>query len=497
MPKSLVLITVDCLRSDHVGFMGYGHPTTPFLDSLAAQSLIFENGIVAGVPTFYSLPGLLASRHPLKFGRDVVGLSEVEVTLASALKNAGYATAAFTAGNPYLAPRFGYDLGFDTYRDFLELKPASTNGLGSNSAAQGLLRRLNQATERICRRVPSLGPIYDELYFQYCQRLAPRTTESLDSLRRYPAADVLVDQAKAWLASVVGAPFFLWLHFMDPHGPYYPKEEALRAIGHAEITPQRARYLNGIWTRWVGTGRFHRYHQEIVPLYDAGIRWVDQQVACLVDALKQLQLWDNSVLAFTADHGEEFLEHGIGGHAPWTMKEELIHVPLFLRSSSVKPERLKSPISHVDVAPTLLSMMNIPIPVGFEGTSRWQASQLAEEWDEPAIVDSTECINPNRPETRLAARVLCVREKRFKLILRLGSNQEELFDLDADPGEQHPVPVRAEDRTCRKLLQHARSHLAKMQSGDPRLRLQARLNELRLQLQTSVETIGEQTSNAV
>src|SRR5208337_2331231 len=283
---------------------GYGHPTTPFLDSLAAQSLVFENGIVAGVPTFYSLPALLASRHAFKYGRDVVGLCEADVTLASALKNAGYATAAFTAGNPYLAPRFGYNLGFDTFHDFLELEPAPTNGLGSNSAGQSLLGRLNQVTERICRRLPSLGPIYDELYFQYCQHLATRATESLDSLRRYPAADVLVDQAKTWLASLGRAPFFLWLHFMDPHGPYYPKKEALRAIGHAEITPQRARYLNGLWTRGLGTARSHRYWQDIVPLYDAGIRWVDQQVAGLVDALKQLQLWDNSVLAFTADHGE-------------------------------------------------------------------------------------------------------------------------------------------------------------------------------------------------
>ena len=89
MSKSLVLITVDCLRSDHVGFMGYDQPTTPFLDSLASQSVVFQNAIVGGVPTYYSLPALLASRHPLDFGRDVVGLSDADVTLASTLKRAG------------------------------------------------------------------------------------------------------------------------------------------------------------------------------------------------------------------------------------------------------------------------------------------------------------------------------------------------------------------------------------------------------------------------
>lgn len=497
MSNSLVLITVDCLRFDHVGFMGYGHSTTPFLDSLASESIVFQNAIVGGVPTYYSLPALLASRHPLKFGRDVVGLSEAEVTLASALKSAGHVTASFTAGNPYISPRFGYNLGFDIFRDYLDLQPAAPNGSSDSSAVRAMFRRLNQATERISGRVSSLGRVYEELYFQYCQRLSAPAVESLDSLRMFPAADVLVDQAKAWLGSVATAPFFLWLHFMDPHGPYYPNEEGLRAIGHPKIAPRRARYLNAAWTRSLGPARFQRYRQEIVPLYDACIRSVDQQVGRLVEALKGLQLWDNVVLAITADHGEEFLEHGARFHAPWTMKEELIHVPLLVRSPTAKPVRPNSPISLVDVAPTLLSAVDRPVPAGFQGTSRWQAVRLGEEWDEPAIVDSTECINPNRPETRLAPRVLCVREKRFKLILRMGSDKEELFDLEADPGERNPLPVGTENGARRRLLQYARRHLAAMESGDPQPRLRARLNELRFQIETGAGPREKQLSNAV
>src|SRR5438270_8940732 len=118
--RSVVLITVDCLRADHVGFMGYQWPTTPFLDGLAAESLVFPRAIVAGAPTYYSLPALLASRYPLAFGRDVLGLAPDEASLVTALKRAGYATAAFIAANPYISSRFGYDQGFDTFRDFLE-----------------------------------------------------------------------------------------------------------------------------------------------------------------------------------------------------------------------------------------------------------------------------------------------------------------------------------------------------------------------------------------
>src|SRR5712672_944727 len=103
--KSIVLITVDCLRADHVGFMGYQRPTTPFLDSLARESFVFSNAIVAGAPTYYSLPAILASRYPLALGRDVLGLAPEELSLTSVLKQAGYATASFSADNPFISSR--------------------------------------------------------------------------------------------------------------------------------------------------------------------------------------------------------------------------------------------------------------------------------------------------------------------------------------------------------------------------------------------------------
>jgi len=106
--KSIVLVTVDCLRADHVGFMGYGRPVTPFLDALAGESFVFPTAIVAGAPTFYSFPAILASRYPLGLGRDILGLGPDELTLASVLQHAGYGTAAFIAANPYISSRFGY-----------------------------------------------------------------------------------------------------------------------------------------------------------------------------------------------------------------------------------------------------------------------------------------------------------------------------------------------------------------------------------------------------
>src|SRR5262245_3748671 len=132
---SLILITVDCLRADHVGFLGYKRPTTPFLDLLAQKSLTFSNAIVAGAPTYYSFPAIMASRYPLRLGRDVVGLAPDEPTIASTLNQLGYTTAAFVAGNPYLSRPFGYHIGFDTFRDFLE------GDIGSTLEISDLVRR--------------------------------------------------------------------------------------------------------------------------------------------------------------------------------------------------------------------------------------------------------------------------------------------------------------------------------------------------------------------
>jgi arylsulfatase A-like enzyme len=486
MSKSLVLITVDCLRADHVGFMGYGIPTTPFLDTLAGGSLVFENAIVGGVPTYYSFPAVLASRHPLSYGRDVVGLSSGEETIASVLRQGGYATAAFTAGNPYLTPRFGYDLGFDGFEDFLQEELAIMSRARSRgSNGDGVITRLNQGIERTCHKV-GLGKIYDELYFQYCQRLSAPAVETIDALRAFPSADVLVERAKEWLSSVGQAPFFLWLHFMDPHGPYYPKQEALEAMGCSRIAPGRARYLNALWMSLLGMARYRSCCQEIVMLYDACIRWVDEQVANLVGFLKRADRWEDCQFVFTADHGEEFLEHGARFHPPWSMKEELIHVPLLWRSPSANAGRSRTPLSHIDLAPTLLTAMEAAVPEEFAGKSRWQALQRGEEWQEPVIVDSAECINPRVMPSRLAPRVLCVRDERYKLILTSRAQTAELFDLKMDPAEQHPIPEGRENEARRRLLQRAGEHVAGVQSRDLQPRLHARLKDIRVEIETLV-----------
>jgi arylsulfatase A-like enzyme len=480
--KSVVLVTVDCLRADHCGFMGYRRPTTPFLDLLAdeSESFIFPTAVVAGVPTYYSFPAIMASRYPLALGREVLGLSVEETNLASAFKQEGYATAFFGAANPYLSAQFGYDFGFDTFRDFLEgdLAPISDSHNNSSNAG-GWAGNLNRALTSISHKIPGVGAVYNELYFQYCQRRA--TPQSLDMLRRFPTADVLVAHARAWLSSVGERPFFLWLHFMDPHSPYYPAEEALKCLGEDGLKAARARYLNESWNRSdLGSNRLCRYRNEIATLYDAGIRWVDEQLSQLINALRQFKLWQNCIFAFTADHGEEFLEHDDRYHAP-LLEEELIRVPLLLRVPGAARQAVcRNPFSLLHLAPTLLAAAGSPLPAEFQGQSRWTQIRDGAAWNEPAIAECiADCKNPFRPGQRRGPRLLAIREARYKLLLNFDTHEEDLFDLEADPGERSPLPREAAKEDRRRLLDTALTHLrSSVRPRDSEAYLRTRLREI-------------------
>jgi arylsulfatase A-like enzyme len=494
-PKSLVLVTIDCLRADHVGFHGYDRPTTPFLDALAGESIVVENAIVAGAPTYYSFPAIMASRYPLALGRDVIGLARGESTIASVLSESGYATGAFLAANPYLSRRFGYDAGFEVFRDFLDAGRDLASGVPDetqpDAAAPG---RWNRRLRAASHKLGAVGAVYDEIYFQYCQRLAGSPAKSFDALRRFPSADGIVRAASAWITENQGRPLFLWLHFMDPHSPYYPRAEALDLMGNPNLSSVRARYLNSYWNRGeIGTRRFMRHRKEVISLYDAGVRWADSQVAVLVDVLRAAGRWKDCALAVTADHGEEFLDHGGRYHPPNQLAEELIRVPLLLRvPGTAKAVQARGPVSLLHLAPTLLDVLNISAPASFRGRSHWKKLQSGQIGDDPAVVECIHgCTNPFRPEERMGARVLAIREARYKLVIDVRSSKEELFDLQADPGEFHPLAPQEQKPTRRRLLERARRHVVEsVQSRDATHRLDARLRDLQLEWAHSMKSIS-------
>ena len=479
--RSLVLVTVDCLRADHVGFLGYDRPVTPNLDALAKESVVVPNAIVAGAPTYFSLPAIMASRYPLALGRDVLGLAPGESTLPTVLRGEGYATAAFLAGNPYLSRRFGYDQGFDTFHDFLASEIVAESPVAA-PAAKNKLSQFNRWLQDGFHRNGLAGSAYDEVYFWYCQWVSAREGLSMDTLRRYPAANVIVDESTSWLTDVREQPFFLWLHLMDPHHPYYPPEESLAALGSSEITARRARLLNSFWNRWdIGAGRFEKYRAEILSLYDAGVHWVDRQLSRLVDALKVSERWDETVFVVTADHGESFLEHGERYHSPTSLPEQLIHVPLLMRAPGLSGRRLSDqPFSLLHLAPTLLDAVGVASPNSFQGRSGWNEISAGTLPDRPAITECVDgCNNPMRREDRVRSRLLTVRDETLKLIVDFKEKKDYLYDLKNDPGENSLLPPEVRGQERARLLRVAQEHLRKAgntQSSD--LRLRALLREV-------------------
>jgi len=488
--KSIVLVTVDCLRADHCGFMGYGRPTTPFLDRLAQESFVFPAAIVAGVPTYYSAPAILASRFPMEFGREVVGLGVGERNLASVLNESGYATAFFGAGNPYLSPRFGYDFGFDTFVDFLnESLPSASDFVPASASGLPWAGRVNRALNKMSHKVAPLGAVYDEIYFQYCQRWVAPTAGSLDSLRRFPSADVIVDRAANWLVSVEGRPFFLWLHLMDPHSPYYPKAKGQELLEENPVSAARARYVNACWSRSdIGPRSLRRYRDDIIALYDAGVRWVDVQIERLFEILRGARLWERCLFALTADHGEEFLEHESRYHPPASLAEELIHVPLVVRvPGAEKKELSKAPFSLLDLAPTLLDAADLPVPTEFEGHSRWTHMCERKTWSDPAIAECISgCTNPFRPAMRRGPRILAVREERYKLVWNFENSSEKLFDLARDPAERAPLPNQVAKAERRCLLEAAAQHLRKPRRKGSEAYVRTRFRDIELDLASSL-----------
>jgi arylsulfatase A-like enzyme len=480
--QSLILITVDCLRADHVGFLGYEWPTTPFLDTLSEESIVFFNAIVAGTPTYFSFPGIMASRHPLALGREIVGLASHEPTLAKVFQDEMYATAAFVAGNPYLTPRFGYHTGFDVFRDHIDSELEATPSERHTTSG---LTKLNQRLSALAKKNGMLRAVYDELYFEYCQRTASAPAESLDRLRRFPSADVIVDEACSWLAQHGDEPFFLWLHLMDAHSPYYPQQAALQQLGSPLLSASQARYTNSFWNRGdLASSRLESRRKDVLTLYDAGIRWVDSQIARLVDTLRNSNRWNDCVLAVTADHGEEFLDHGGRFHAPSNLHEELVRVPLLLHvPHSRSSTKVQSPFSLVDLAPTLLECVGMSPPASFRGSSCWPDIKSSDASNDFVISESiAQCTNPFRAESRMGNRGLAVRNSRFKLMMNFGAGDECLFDLQNDPGESHPVPLTSEKRVRSQLLEIAHLHIAEsITRRESDLLLSARIHEIRRQ----------------
>jgi arylsulfatase A-like enzyme len=380
----IVLILIDTLRADHLGAYGYSRATSPTLDSLGSHGVLFEQSIAAAPWTLPAAMSLMTGRLPSshRVENDGMRLSASVPTLAEVLQRAGYDTAGVVS-HIYVSGLFGFDRGFRQFDDF------------------GLSRD-----------------------YRFEAGLEPR-------------ADKVTDRALERFLSVKGRPFFLFVHYFDPHWDYDPPppyDTRFTAPYHGSVTGS---YQSFSRYALPGADLEPEDRQHLLDLYDGEIAFTDAQIGRLLDGLRREGASGDTVVAVTSDHGEEFKEHGSLGHGR-SLYDEVLRVPLiFSRLDGGKaPRRVKEPVREIDLFPTLCALAGTAPPREVAGRSLlpW----LSGGRDEPrGAVSET---------IRFDAYRKSYREAGAKIILHLEDNRRELYDLAADPGETRNLWKEREGR---------------------------------------------------
>ncbi len=436
-PPDVVLISIDSLRADHVGCYGYARDTSPTLDALAAQGVRFENAVST---TSWTLPshaamftGLYDSTHGLV--DNGLRLADSHATLAERLKAAGYHTAGFFGG-PYLHPTFGLAQGFDVYESCMTTVP------GDLSDQE--LREESRAHE---------GRSHADV-------TGPRTLE----------------RVRAWSAELDEQPVFLFVHLWDVHYDFLPPAEYVE-----RFDPDYAGDLTGadfLGNPRIAPGMPRRDYEHLLALYDAEIRFTDDVIAGIFDALRAAGRFDDALVIVTADHGEEFLEHGAKGHQK-TLFEEVVRVPLIVRApgstaAAVRTEQVRL----IDLLPTVLDVAGLESPDDVQGRSLAPLLRGEALPEEPALL---ELLADGR-----AFRAL--RTNAGKVISYAPNDARRYYDLRADPRELRSL--ERGDPVLEESLQDLQAHTVdalrvrqELQRGVDALDPDAPdLDELRLQL---------------
>ncbi len=389
---NLVLISLDTLRADHLSAYGYERPTSPTLERLASEGVLFEHFYQNGGGTLPSHMSLMTSLTPLAHGidpSDATQLPDARVTLAEALREQGYATAAFVDAG-FMMGHYGFAQGFDRYDDaggrFAAILPKVEAWLGERAVppAAGAAPPfflfvhsydIHSETEQRSYECPG---DYPDLYTEGLDR-------SFDGCRDGLCASEFLERANA-------------------------KLEAGELAPSQVLTPAQVEYT--------------------VALYDGCINYADAQVGRLLETLRNMGLLEKSVVVVTSDHGEEFLEHGRLIHLQ-NGYDEIGRIPLILRFPKplgLAGVRVRHLAAMVDLAPTLLAIVGAPPLAQAQGVSLLPAIL----WDDP-VRDDLHMYYVLRTPTH----------KYFHW-------KQQLFHMGDDPQERHPRAI-ASDRYSRRI----------------------------------------------
>jgi arylsulfatase A-like enzyme len=365
---NVVFVCFETLRSDHLGCYGYRRNTTPYIDRLAGESVVFERAYATSSWTLPSVHSMMTSLYQSSHGviDENHRLAPSFITFAELMKNRGYQTSGFIAA-PFLESFYGFNQGFDLYDESLS---RSKHSLSHKSIT------------------------------------SPGLTKS----------------AISWLRKNQKRKFFLFLQYWDPHYDYIPPPPY-----DTQFDPDYSGDIDG--TEIEGSQKINprmnpRDLEHLVALYDGEIRWTDMHFGKIIEALRTMGLFEDTILVVVGDHGDEFLDHGGSTHKK-TLYDEVIHVPLIIKIPGTQGSpRITTTVSTVDILPTVLELLKMKPPAGIDGTSLI------------GILQGQEARHPEHVYSELAPNLTASIGSQWKAIFNSDMNTFELFDMKNDPEER-------------------------------------------------------------
>lgn len=403
--RNIVLITYDSLRADHCGFMGYDRDTTPALDELAEEGVVFKNAVASGVPTIASMTSVMTGEHSLaspEIGFNTEQREQVtgRPTIAEVLSEAGYSTGALSP-NPPASSYFGFDEGFDWFEDFLAedtgIVERTWNRIFENSIEGGGLSTYVRLFKNVVTKDEILRPWAD-----------------------------FYDEILAW-RDRVEEPYFLWVLLLEPHHPWMPPADFQQWSSRSDKYRAFRQYYEMFTGGWEPDFDPDE-RQRLIDLYDDSIRYGD----AFLERIQQDLADDDPVFFVHADHGEEFDKHERYGHQP-DLYEDLVHVPLVVGNVD-RSETVERPVALRQLAPTIAELGGASHP--------FTVPSLFDEDERPWVTSKVFAEGERR---------VAIRTQSGKYITEPG--REELYDLTTDPDEQrdlsadHKETKTAFDRT--------------------------------------------------
>ncbi len=331
---NVILISIDALRADHLSTYGY-KPAAPDIESFSRRCTVFSQAYSQTSWTLPSHISMLTSEYP-SFHKVIFNdrrLPPQKRTLTEILRDHGYNTAAFVSA-PYAKALFGFDQGFNTYDDSI----AGDMKLGSH------------------RQITSTQ---------------------------------LNDKINSWLDAAGPEKFFLFLHYWDVHSDYIPPYP-YNIMFYPEY--QGNLDVNRYWfNSSINSNISENDLAYLISQYDGEIAWVDAHIGDLIRKLYDMNLMNRTNIILTSDHGEEFFEHGGKTHRK-TIYEEVLHVPLIMYIPDRKPEIINTPATHVDLPPTVLSLLGKSYPKEFQGLDLFSPEDDLKRLPEWAVLNQDRLI---------------------------------------------------------------------------------------------------------